>query len=198
MTDHSPEQTNPRATDGQSKKDAIHAWWERNKTRNSVFVIAACLGLVVLLGELVSSVETMWNLIVSQPTATVTEARLSNLAQKSNSLVTSQADQSAYPPVQVLLLDGATVTLDWRAQLQVMPKDAPVYAVEFNGMRDAQAQVVAAFTSSLLRRAAALEKKEMLILRPQMEKEIGDELRREFSSRGVTVQTISLGEIREN
>lgn len=70
-----------------------------------------------------------------------------------------------------------------------------MYAVEFDGMADVQRQLAASFKRDLLRKTATVDSEKLPALRVELESALADELRKEFGLRGVTVQSISLGEL---
>lgn len=170
---------------------AVYAWWERYRTTNVIVLSLLLFGAIIGLGNLVTAVETV---------TTFVSARVASFSgQKSAAkMQTDSAAENAtrqFAPVQVLLADGKTAKVSWNMEYEVMPKDAPMYAVEFDGMADVQQQLEAAFKRNLLRKAAAVDSRHLSSVRIELENGLADELRKEFAPRGVTIESISLGEL---
>jgi regulator of protease activity HflC (stomatin/prohibitin superfamily) len=171
----------------------VHSWWERYKTTNAIVIFLLVTTAIIGLGNLVTAVEAV---------ATFVSMRIGSLsgettAQKAQTQTLTQPSDQKSPPVEVLLADGEIIRISWDVEFEVMPQDAPMYAVEFDGMADVQRQLAAAFKRNLLRKTATLDSKRLRSLRVELESHLTDELRNEFGPRGVSVLSISLGELAE-
>lgn len=193
MTEELPSKSEDRLEAPSPKIDVVHSWWERNKTRNVIVIFLLVTTAIIGLGELVTAVETVTK-IVSVRMGSLSDE---TTAQKAQTETLTQPSDQKSPPVEVLLADGKIIRISWDAEFEVTPQDAPMYAVEFDGMADVQRQLAAAFKRDLLRKTATVDSKTLRSLRVELENHLTDELRKEFGPRGVTVLSVSLGELAE-